>query len=109
MFYLEQKEEWVLKAGIALMVVSNFISNLGLYGGRTSPAILVECCILTIVTVVLYRNHKISNKIPLFLLIVLWAIGFPAQVFADKFHGHEFVEDPRKYAVSVDCGYFSRA
>ena len=75
MFYLEQKEEWVLKAGIALMVVSNFISNLGLYGGRTSPAILVECCILTIVTVVLYRNHKISNKIPLFLLIVLWGIG----------------------------------
>lgn len=75
MFYLEKKEDWTIKAGIALMVVSNFASNLGLYGGRTSPAILIECLILTAITVVLYRNHIIRNRIPVFLLVILWGIG----------------------------------
>lgn len=80
-----KKDEIYLTAFTGLFVINLFLSNLGIYGGRTSPALLLSSAILLVFSCLMVGLRQKGTRFPVKRWIPFIGIGILFFIYGIKF------------------------
>lgn len=81
----KNREDLYITVLIGLFTLNLFLSNLGLYGGRTSPSLLAGSISLLLLSVLMIKNRKMGLKFPAKRWIPFIVIGILFLIYGIQF------------------------